>query len=213
MEDGTTPLYIACENGHVDAARLLLEKGAEVESGDGVRCDAAVHRLRGRATSKRRGCCWTKGAEVNQAKKTYGATPLHVACQGHVDAARLLLDKGAEVDRAMEDAPLWIACRHGHVDVARLLLDNGAEVDRAEGGRRTPLYVACQQGHVDAVRLLLEKGAAVDRADTQGRTPLDAAKKCRHDAVVALIEDHRYKADIDATRRWRPSGAAKIWRA
>ena len=63
----------------------------------------------------------------------------------------------------------------------------------------TPLFVACYNGHVDAVRLLLEKGAAVDRADTQGRTPLDAAKHRRHDAVVALIEDHLYKADIDAT--------------
>ena len=30
-EDGFTPLYIACQNGHVDAARLLLEKGAEVD--------------------------------------------------------------------------------------------------------------------------------------------------------------------------------------
>ena len=64
-------------------------------------------------------------------------TPLLIACsKGHVDAARLLLDKGAEVDRAAEDGqtPLFIACQKGHVDVARLLLDKGAEVDRV--GRR-----------------------------------------------------------------------------
>ena len=29
-EEGRTPLYIACQNGHVDAARLLLDKGADV---------------------------------------------------------------------------------------------------------------------------------------------------------------------------------------
>ena len=28
---GATPLYIACEKGHVDAARLLLDNGAEVD--------------------------------------------------------------------------------------------------------------------------------------------------------------------------------------
>ena len=48
-------------------------------------------------------------------------------------------------------------------------------------------------------RLLLARGADAERANQQGTTPLDTAKNCRHDAVVALIEDHRYKADIDAT--------------
>ena len=31
MEDGRTPLFIASEKGHVDAARLLLDNGAEVD--------------------------------------------------------------------------------------------------------------------------------------------------------------------------------------
>jgi ankyrin repeat protein len=31
-DDGTTPLFAACEKGHVDAARLLLERGAVVDS-------------------------------------------------------------------------------------------------------------------------------------------------------------------------------------
>ena len=30
-EDGATPLFVACDNGRVDAARLLLENGAEVD--------------------------------------------------------------------------------------------------------------------------------------------------------------------------------------
>ena len=29
-KDGATPLFIACQNGHVDAARLLLDNGADV---------------------------------------------------------------------------------------------------------------------------------------------------------------------------------------
>ena len=30
-KDGTTPLFVACENGHVGVARLLLDKGAAVD--------------------------------------------------------------------------------------------------------------------------------------------------------------------------------------
>ena len=55
-----------------------------------------------------------RGAAVAGQKQ--GATPLYIACfNGHVDAARLLLENGAEVDRAMKDGaiPLWIACQKG----------------------------------------------------------------------------------------------------
>ena len=70
--------------------------------------------------------------------------------------ARLLLEKGAQVDRARENGwtPLLIACQEGHADTARLLLDNGAEVDRAKEDGRTPLYIAKSQGHSSVVALL-----------------------------------------------------------
>ena len=106
----------------------------------------------------------------------HGRTPLWKACyEGHVDAARLLLDKGAEVDRANKYLNKFCV---------------------------TPLHIACQNGHVEAVRLLLDNGAAVDRvdrADKYGVTPLYIAKYQGHSSIVALLEDHLYKADIDAT--------------
>ena len=51
-------------------------------------------------------------------------TPLLVAClQGHVDAARLLLDNGAEVDPATKKGttPLAIAEERGHSSIVALL--------------------------------------------------------------------------------------------
>ena len=257
-KDGLTPLYIACANDHVDAVRLLLEKSAEVDRANKLggtplfiacengRVDAVRLLLDNgadaiRATKKGKTALdiaklWRQravvalleehleskfalhaaartgdvdamtqlldgGAAVDQAMKD-GCTPLYVVCwKGHVGAVRLLLEKGAEVDRADENGrtPLYIACDKGHVDAARLLLEKGAEVDRAMKNGATPLWTACGNGHVDVARLLLARGADAERANQQGTTPLDAAKKCRHDAVVALIEDHLYKADIDAT--------------
>ena len=58
----------------------------------------------------------------------HGQTPLFIACQnGHVDLVRLLLDKGAEVDRAASgrwnegQTPLYIAKENGHSAVVALL--------------------------------------------------------------------------------------------
>ena len=118
-----------------------------------------------------------------------------MACErGDFDAARLLLDTGADVNRADEYGmtPLYIACAKGHVNVARLLLDNGAAVDRANSFNGwTPLFIACWNGRVAAARLLLEKGAEVDRTNEDGETALDAAKYQGHSAVVALLKKHR----------------------
>ena len=116
---------------------------------------------------------------------------MFVACaKGDVDALRLLLDQGTEVDWANEDgwAPLYVACFKGHVDAAQLLLDKGADINRAAKNGQTPLFIACHQGHVDAARMLLGKGAAVDQATKKGWTPLSIAKLRCHSSIVALLE-------------------------
>ena len=46
-----------------------------------------------------------------------------------MEAARLLLEKGAAVDARREDGgtALMVACECGHVEAARLLLEKGAD--------------------------------------------------------------------------------------
>jgi ankyrin repeat protein len=67
------------------------------------------------------------GAEVDEAVSEglyEGQTPLYVACgNGHVNAARLLLDKGAKVNRATRNGntPMSIAKKNGHSSVVALL--------------------------------------------------------------------------------------------
>ena len=59
-------------------------------------------------------------------------TPLHwAALYGHLDAAALLLDRGARVNSCsrMCHRPLMFAAWNGHCDVLRFLLSRGADLD------------------------------------------------------------------------------------
>lgn len=77
-----------------------------------------------------------------------GDTPLHTVCTwGDVDAARTLLDAGANVNALgdHEATPLSNAIMGENADVVRLLLDRGADVEIANSFGLTPL------GHAQAV--------------------------------------------------------------
>ncbi|KAJ5936883.1 hypothetical protein N7466_003333 [Penicillium verhagenii] len=95
--DGQTPLSWAAMRGHEAVVRLLLEKGASLESKDrndqtsllcaASRGDEAVVRL-----------LLEKGAEL-ESIDNYNRTPLsHAVSYGHEAVARLLLEKGASLE-------------------------------------------------------------------------------------------------------------------
>jgi ankyrin repeat protein len=63
--------------------------------------------------------------DVNQ-RGVYGNTLLKIATvRGDIDAARVLLDAGAEVDAVVEEGctALWYASAFNHPEIVRILLD------------------------------------------------------------------------------------------
>ena len=102
--------------------------------------------------------------------KNDGATPLFVACQlGHVDIARMLIEKGADGGQARNDgvSPLFMACQNGHRVCAQLRLDAGGSVNQAKENGTTPLFMACQEGPYPVERLLLAHAAPADASGAQ----------------------------------------------
>ncbi|KAK4494744.1 hypothetical protein PRZ48_014100 [Zasmidium cellare] len=94
-EQGETALHIAARFGHEECTRALLA------------ATQGEHRI-----------------NVEIAEKTYGWTPLFIACvNGHLPIAKLLVDAGAQVNKL--DSSLWTPQEHaalrGHMEVAKYL--------------------------------------------------------------------------------------------
>ena len=139
-----------------------------------------------------------KGAD--DAADNRGITPLMYAAEiGSVDAMRLLLDRGADVNAQNafgSTALMWSVSDAAKV---RLLLDHGAQVNTAAKSGRTALIIAAfTNPSAEVVRLLLAKGAKVDVLDVRHVTPMNAATFGNDTATVRLLRGSR--------RRPRDSG-------
>lgn len=105
-------------------------------------------------------------AKDNTEERIAGETPLMLAAKnGHVDAVKLLLNRGAKINARNPDTP-----------------------DSKKG--MTALMLAAQQGHDEVVRVLLEHGADTTVETRFGRTALDLASRAKKEETVRLLKDY-----------------------
>jgi ankyrin repeat protein len=121
-----------------------------------------------------------------------GFTPLGLAAFfGHFEAARLLLDSGADPRQAARNgtrvAPLHSAVAGGNVEVVRELLARGADVHARQDGGYTALHGAAVEGSEEMVRLLLAHGADAAARTNAGQTPADLARERGREKAAALL--------------------------
>ncbi|XP_063405743.1 serine/threonine-protein phosphatase 6 regulatory ankyrin repeat subunit C-like [Mytilus trossulus] len=182
--EGLTPLYVACQLGHFDTVKFLLD-------------------LKGK-TSK---SCVDTGILVMN-----GWSALHIACNnGNTEVVKLLVDAGMNIKGSSNArrTPLFLACENGHYDTVKYLLclngkTSNDRVDatiKDEGGSEV-LHAACSKGHTEIVKLLFDVGMHINDTSIEGYTPLYLACMYGHyDTVKFLLDLNGEKFDscVDTT--------------
>jgi ankyrin repeat protein len=145
---GESPLMAALYRGHQDVMKVLLDAGAELD----VFAAAAIGRVDALKSAV--------GDARNVGRHAYdGWTPLHLAAFfGQIDAARLLLEAGADVNavsqNSLANTPLHAATAGKHSEVALLLVASGANARAIDAGGYTPVQIATQNNLTEVVRAM-----------------------------------------------------------
>ena len=163
------PLSVAAEHGGVDVARLLLNRGADIEQRDRWGATPLSYAASGKSVAMIE-LLTAAGADVDGADNCRW-TPLFYAAGGGREAqVAALLRAGANVQGTGLRAPLHYAVgrdcnsttgsHKSLLGAMRLLLDAGADVNvRAKEDESSAFEAAVERANVPAVQLLLSYGA------------------------------------------------------
>lgn len=200
--DQRTALHCAVQGGHLDAARVLINQGADKGARDS-RGKTAIDLL--------------QAYKEEPLKELLGSTwsslqPLHRAViEGRPERVKQQLRKGAKVNEkdAHSMTPLHHAAELGNPEVVKLLIDHGAKLNATNTYWTTPLHLVANGGHVEAMTLLLatrqesdtadySRGADPRMEDYYSRTAMHFAAIGGHSKAVKLLHDHGGSWSFDA---------------
>ena len=188
-----TALHVAALNNNTEFAKLLLERGAEIDVRDESN-KTPLHAAAFNNSTEAAKLLLERGAKI-EAKDVSNNTPLHhAAFKNSTEAVKLLLERGAEIDArdVSNNTPLHAAAKNNSTEAVKLLLERGTEIDARDVSNNTPFHAAAQNNSTEAAKLLLECGAEIDARNVNYQTPLEVARSIlgSNETVICLLMEH-----------------------
>ena len=193
-QDSESVLHETAENDRKEAAKLLLNPGADFIAQGGpwghALQAASVH---GHETVVR--MLLDAGANVNAQEGHYGSALQAASVFNHEAVVRMLLDAGANVNaqggrfgNALQAACTWIELNE---ELVRMLLVAGADINAQGGWFGSALVAASWRVSSEVMRLLLDNGADVNAQGGRYGNALQAAcasPKAQEELVRMLLD-------------------------
>lgn len=132
------------------------------------------------------------GVDVDY-RQNNSVTPLCLAAsEGHKEIAVFLLERGADIDRGLDNEDgmnaLLEAAIHHHSELVENFLARDA---------KTGVHFAALQGDINAVRNYIEQGIPVNAKRNRGMTPLHCAALGGHRQIAELLIDNGADVNFD----------------
>jgi uncharacterized protein len=172
-----TALMVAARAGHAPIVSVLIKHGAKVDAQTRTGPTPKFRTPAQNSGSKGQGFVRGGWPERGERDPIPGAkTPLlYAAREGHEDIAKLLLDAGANIEKADADGvtPLLMAILNGHVGLAQNLIAKGANVNVTDWYGQTPLWAAVDLRDLDVPGPTKQNGVDREAAFALIKTLLD----------------------------------------
>ncbi len=222
---GYTPIEHAAREDQIEALKLLIKKGAEIDKGNTIDSNALIGACIG-ANDEILKQLIQSGANINHVDNN-GQSALHYICryakqwgsgtitqtingvttelenprfQEHTKIFNTLLDNGVNVNLMTNYGyvPLHLASETDTSSFIEPMIKKGADVNIKNSKGFAPLHAACDRGNIKSVTVLIDHGADVNVVDNDGFTPLLGAALSQNVDLIKLLLEKGAKKDVKA---------------
>lgn len=181
-ESGASALLLSIYTGRHDVRQLLLLRGLQMDLAEA----SAAGNL-----SRVKQLVEIDPAAANSFSAD-GFPVFALACFfGHLDTARYLAEKGADIHAAATNGTgynaLTASVTAGHTEIVKYLLERGLDPNYRYGPGFTPLLAAAANGHLEIVKTLLTHGADPAAVANDGKSALTLATERNHPQVADFL--------------------------
>ncbi len=209
-------LHLAAQSGHVEVAKFLLKKGANINAFDkhGYRpleyaaemgqVEMACFLLAQRALNREKNC----GKKFHAIRNFKGDTLLHLAvASGNDRLIKLLIKEKADINITDNNnrTPLHLAVASGNDRLIKLLIKEKADINIIDNNKRTPLHLAILTEQVNLIELLILNGADLRMIDNE-----DLKKLQRYTGMLRRLDRNGIKIDPLDSKPQMVESSAKV---
>jgi ankyrin repeat protein len=191
-EQGATALNFAAFYGQNELARLLVDRGANVNCVNRIGTPP-IQTAVAQNNLAMVGMLLDAGARVDVCSG--GLTLLFIASQdGHADMVRLIMQHGADPNARRPPefdhfAPLHAAVHHEHQSVIHALAAGGADMNIRAAHGVTPLIMAAAERRSSVATELIRLGADPDIPDDEGWRPIKYAIRNNDGEMCRVLQN------------------------
>ncbi|KAJ5626764.1 hypothetical protein N7528_004191 [Penicillium herquei] len=195
-------LCVASGEGHEAVVRILLNRGANVNTGEEQQSTALIAASRG-GHKRIVQILLDHGADINTEGSKHGSALNAASEMGHEDIVKLLLDAGASISpQRSRYGALTAASWAGHEHIVQMILDYIKDIDAQGMEFANSLEAAAANNHQGIVKKLLDRATDLNGPNvcgqTDGNPPIFAAAKYGNDEVMKLLVDRGADLNVHA---------------
>lgn len=194
------PAIIAAEHGHVEALKVLIEAGIDINQANNQGETPAFIAARNGYGGVLQ-LLIQHGANL-RTPNVLGATPAFAAAgAGQVDALKLLIAQqvNLEEQNLLSETPIYNAASSGHEKVIELLIEQNVDINKPNRDGFTPVFIAVFYRHEEALKALAKGGADLNKTNKFGTSPALYAITSNSEALFKLLVG--YGANLNSPKK------------